>query len=696
MKKSTPIDGVIVNLDHQVAQLRLDVNEKGVQLLGIDLTPDATKALKEIYDSECKIALHVPADLSREASRQLKKLVPHTRVVVPRGKDCLKAIERCCNALKTSPKRTVFVAADRVVRALAVEQKLLALPHLTLAAWAAAGHTLQFVVIRGPRSAFDSLLYTLPYALERHDSSTWSLTGVATERDISRASAVGLSVKSLDLNLSLEEPVLVHLDEVSKDDIKKIDKRCVLSSCDRRMLIVRGRSTTADKIEIHGRHGHNQLLTPQPHALRRHPRSEHFVNIDELQLSKWPLTKYEIELRDRDFRIWPYLNVCPTGSQVQADVDRYSGAADIDTVGPIASRHSHHPDNTRTVDALIADLAAMGYCPYTHSFEYDGLTLNNVIADLPGSGYFIIDPDILDRLRRVFIKYPIPWPPDPWMRSLEKLVGRKWLKEFSSAYSDPLTLRYQLEQVFGLRPYYPWWWLRCPVAGYGAQMIIAGCHLDSTAGFDSGYDRTSDPAPGADDDASGLAGVLAVARRLAELKGKLRNTVRFCFFNAEESGLVGSKAYAAWMKSCNAPIKAVVCMDMVGYNSDEERTFEVHAGYYDNGVRDASVPIAEAVADWAATLGALEPAQIYKGTSTLGAPDRDVYDGAINRSDHAAFHQQGYPAVVVTEDFFANLATEPGADPNPNYHRSSDLTIDSEYAADIVCAVTYAIKGLAA
>ena len=37
-------------------------------------------------------------------------------------------------------------------------------------------------------------------------------------------------------------------------------------------------------------------------------------------------------------------------------------------------------------------------------------------------------------------------------------------------------------------------------------------------------------------------------------RGKLTHTVRFCFFNAEESGLIGSKAYASLMKAQSAPI----------------------------------------------------------------------------------------------------------------------------------------------
>jgi hypothetical protein len=118
----------------------------------------------------------------------------------------------------------------------------------------------------------------------------------------------------------------------------------------------------------------------------------------------------------------------------------------------------------------------------------------------------------------------------------------------------------------------------------------------------------------------------------------------------------------------------------------------VAGGYTNTAVRDISVPLADTIASWAGTLGALAPAQIYRGTNGGSGSDRNVFDGAINRSDHAAFHEQGYPAVVVSEDFFVNLASEPGADPNPNYHDEDDLVIDSAYAADITCAVAHAVR----
>ena len=55
------------------------------------------------------------------------------------------------------------------------------------------------------------------------------------------------------------------------------------------------------------------------------------------------------------------------------------------------------------------------------------------------------------------------------------------------------------------------------LVGASPELVLVTAHLDSTAGSEPGYDPRNDPAPGADDDASGVAGVLAVAERFATL-----------------------------------------------------------------------------------------------------------------------------------------------------------------------------------
>jgi hypothetical protein len=465
---------------------------------------------------------------------------------------------------------------------------------------------------------------------------------------------------------------------------------------ERQVLLAMGPTATDDALVTLGGHGHIQFLMPAPGIMRPASGSSAAYKTAQLAVSRLTFREHKLVTVPIDPDILRLvLYPCPsTMTTLQSDVDRYSGVTNLDASGPVASRHIAHPGNTRVVQALLSELNGMGYCAYTHSFTHNGLTLNNVIADLPGTGYFVYKPGILEKIRKLFLRYPLPDPPEPWIKPLVELVGSAWYEERGLDQLPPAQLRTTLETIFEFKPWYPWW--LCPLYRLGSELVLVGCHLDSSANFDPGYNAAADPAPGADDDASGMAATLAMARWfMNNYKGKLRHTLRFCFFNAEESGFVGSQAYSAAQKAANAPIKAVVCLDMIGYNSDAARIFEIHAGYTDPSIRDMNVPIADAIALWAASLGALAPAQIYKGTNPAGGADRTVYDGAINRSDHAAFHQQGFPAVVVSEDFFINLPGEPGKDPNPDYHRSSDTVIDSAYASDITCAVAYAVKDIA-
>ncbi|HSF49432.1 MAG TPA: M28 family peptidase [Nitrososphaeraceae archaeon] len=80
--------------------------------------------------------------------------------------------------------------------------------------------------------------------------------------------------------------------------------------------------------------------------------------------------------------------------------------------------------------------------------------------------------------------------------------------------------------------------------------------------------------------------------------------------------------------------------------------------------------------------------------------DRDKFDGAILRSDHWSFQNHGFPAVVVSEDFFANDPTKGDpikTDANPNYHQAVDrhTEIDPIFAADVASAISHTVKKLA-
>lgn len=675
-------------LDQASGSLRLTDDDRP-RPVGVSLLPEAAAILADAELAGRTVRLLLP-DADERLVSGLSELLP-VASAAPVTPDTLPP---------PSSRADVFVSADPVYREAAAALGYRPLPHPALARGGADGSAWIFAAITGPRELFERV-DLVPYDLERRPDGDWRLLAAVAVSDVRRCEALGLRIQQLDVDLGLDELFLVPDDRLAAAGWA--DYPVLWRDPGRALISLRG-GRTIDELAFHGAHGHAVALTPSPGLLA--PPGPPAEDRAALVAGTWLRAgaKVAIEAIDRP----PVLNVkvllpaCPTSAAgFQADIDRLSGVVPMDAAGTITSRHTGHADNARVVDALVADLRAIGYCAWREPFLWNGQTRYNVIADLPAAGAWQIRPDILDRLARIFVRWPRPDPPDPWLRAIRRLEGSSRAKVFEPIADGDLSsdlpawvFRRQLEARLGLAAWWPWWRL-CLRISPPAGLVLVGCHLDSTGGNDPGYTPATSPARGADDDGSGIAGTLALARWMWGMRGQLRHIVRFCFFNGEEQGLIGSKAYAATLKAHGAPIKAVVCMDMIGYNSDANRLFEVHAGYTDPAVRDVSVPIANSVASWAACLGALPPAQVYRGTSTSGGPDRLVSDGAINRSDHAAFHQQGYPAVVVTEDFFGNLASEPIADPNPNYHRNADAVVDASYAADITCAVGYAVRALA-
>jgi leucyl aminopeptidase len=215
------------------------------------------------------------------------------------------------------------------------------------------------------------------------------------------------------------------------------------------------------------------------------------------------------------------------------------------------------------------------------------------------------------------------------------------------------------------------------------EIVIVGAHLDSTARSDgAAYDASRDSAPGADDDASGVAAVLLIARAIerAALSHPPERTLRFVLFNAEEDGLVGSKAYARRAALASERIVGCFLIDMIGFRptGGPPSAFEIHTGF----------PASPDVASRSMTLASIIPAVVPLLSPTLTTPE--IYsdsDPAAGRSDHASFQERGYAACVCSENAFAGPAPGSPAEINPNYHKSSDRQVDSEYAAAIARVV---------
>lgn len=102
----------------------------------------------------------------------------------------------------------------------------------------------------------------------------------------------------------------------------------------------------------------------------------------------------------------------------------------------------------------------------------------------------------------------------------------------------------------------------------GAGMIIT--HYDSIANRTPGWRPAIDPAPGADDNATGTAALLEYARILAAERASLRMPIVLGFFDGEEYFFKGSLAYVQSLPQPN-PYRWVINIDMVGFNPLAER-----------------------------------------------------------------------------------------------------------------------------
>ena len=152
-------------------------------------------------------------------------------------------------------------------------------------------------------------------------------------------------------------------------------------------------------------------------------------------------------------------------------------------------------------------------------------------------------------------------------------------------------------------------------------MVLVTAHLDSV----NHEDGASAPAPGADDDASGSAGAIEIARALKDHTG--RHDLRIVLFGGEEQGLFCSRHFVAAMPAKQrTKVRAVVQMDMIG-------TLNVPTP----SVLLEGKKLSQSVIDGLAAAAATYTGLTVK--TSLNAAD----------SDHESFLDKGIPAVLTIE-----------------------------------------------
>lgn len=213
--------------------------------------------------------------------------------------------------------------------------------------------------------------------------------------------------------------------------------------------------------------------------------------------------------------------------------------------------------------------------------------------------------------------------------------------------------------------------------GTATTPLILAAHYDTVSG-----------SPGADDNASSLAVLLEIARRLKQRV--LTRPLQFIAFCLEEKDLLGSRAYAAHLTETGQSIHGAIVLECVGYASDREGSQQTPPG----------IPVAvPSVGNFLALIGNQTSASLTAALSQAMTPTIPVVPLIVpgngeqlpdtRRSDHTAFWEQGFAAVMVTDT--ANFR-------NPHYHRSTDTvdTLNLKFLASVADAVTNAVLALAA
>ncbi len=182
--------------------------------------------------------------------------------------------------------------------------------------------------------------------------------------------------------------------------------------------------------------------------------------------------------------------------------------------------------------------------------------------------------------------------------------------------------------------------------------ILIGAHFDGVPG-----------SPGADDNASGVAVLLELARFF--YRHPARYPIHLIGFDLEEYGCLGSQAYVQDLKSRQAKITTMMSLEMLGYIDPRPNTQSYPAGlkyFYPNTGNFIAL-----LGNFRSIPTMLRMSRHFKQQGApcewLPIPMRGRWLPDTRRSDHSPFWDAGYSALMVTDT--ANMR-------NPHYHRASD------------------------
>jgi Zn-dependent M28 family amino/carboxypeptidase len=214
------------------------------------------------------------------------------------------------------------------------------------------------------------------------------------------------------------------------------------------------------------------------------------------------------------------------------------------------------------------------------------------------------------------------------------------------------------------------------------EVLVVGAH----------YDVCGDQ-PGADDNASAVAGLLESARLVSKQKPKLDYSIEFVAYCLEEPPFfgtiqMGSYIHAASLFEAKAAVLGMICYEMIGYFSDEPDSqrypSEDLAARYPSTANFIIVVGIEPYREFTERVHRLMSVKAAIDVQVVHFPESHASAGLAGLSDHRNYWTFGYPALMINDTSFIR---------NPHYHEPTD-TIDTLDFVKMAAVVTAAYRAL--
>lgn len=205
--------------------------------------------------------------------------------------------------------------------------------------------------------------------------------------------------------------------------------------------------------------------------------------------------------------------------------------------------------------------------------------------------------------------------------------------------------------------------------------IVVGAHYDVAGN-----------QPGADDNASGIAGLLEIARMLANAPEKITHRIDLVAYTLEEppffsTDQMGSVFHAKSLYENKISVKYMICLEMIGYFSDKPNS----QGFPDDSLKkfypnEGNFIIVVGRTGKEAFTESVK--QLMKKNSKIDVQSISLpeNEGLARLSDHRNYWDYGYDAVMINDTSFLR---------NPHYHQKSDTidTLDFEKMTEVIIGV---------